>query len=758
MNTIPSEVKKEIDKLVKELNEHSQRYYVLDAPVVSDQEYDKLFRRLKELEENYHYVLPDSPTQRVGAPPSDKFSKIRHEEPMLSLDNATSFDEVADFDRQVKNIKGKISSLTHNSITDNDKDWPEDQQWGKNSWADFVLIVKSKSQQKIKKEKIYSIERSRGKTIYVKASSNVVVNLLSDGFKDDDSYVIEHTKDVEYTVEPKYDGLAMELTYRNGLLQHAATRGDGYEGEDVTSNIKTIQSIPLRISGVNTTPDQIDIRGEVYLNIEEFNKINIELEQNNEEAAFANPRNAAAGAVRQLDPTITANRRLHMVCYGIGVAKGINFESQKELIAWFNMAHFPTPSNFKVVKGLNEVIDEIKFFTGSRQQLPFEIDGVVVKVNDFEFQKKLSSRTRSPRWAIAYKFPPQQAMTLVEDIIPSVGRTGVITPVAKLKPIKLSGVTVSNSTLHNWDEVDRLNINVGDWAVVERAGDVIPHIVEVKKGPNKKTFARPEACPKCNSRLVRAEGEVAYRCVNINCPAQVVERIIHYASRSGMDIEGLGEKNVKLLYDHGLIKHFVDLYELTEADLVKLPRFAEKSARNLIVAIKRSKKTALARFLVALGILHVGESAAKLLARNFETLKGLNVKRERIMEIKQMGVKLAESISSFFNEKENQRTLDKLVKEYKLEISNPDYAGVVKKERGPLEGLTIVVTGALSKPRDEMKALIERQGGRTTDSVSKKTHFVLAGDEPGEKKIDKANDLGVKIIDEKELMKMIGEK
>jgi DNA ligase (NAD+) len=758
MEKITTDIKKEIEKLVKDINEHNYRYYTLDAPVISDAEYDQLFRRLIELERKYQYVLSYSPTQRVGAPPSEKFLKIKHEEPMLSLDNATSFDDVKDFDRQVKNIKGKVFSLTHNSITDYDKYWPEDQQWGGNSWADFVLIIKSKSQQK-KKEKTYSIERSSGKTIYVKESANAIVNLLNDGFKNEDSYVIMYTKDVEYTVEPKYDGLAMELTYRDGLLVHAATRGDGYEGEDVTSNIKTIQSIPLRISGVNTIPNQIDIRGEVYLNIEEFNKINIELEQNNEESAFANPRNAAAGAVRQLDPTITANRRLHMVCYGIGATKGIAFKSQQELIAWFNMAHFPTPKNFKVVKGIQEAVNEIQYFTELRQQLQFEIDGVVVKVNNFEFQKKLSSRTRSPRWAIAYKFPPQQAMTVIEGISLSVGRTGVITPVAKLKPVKLSGVTVSNSTLHNWDEVERLNINVGDRAVVERAGDVIPHIVEVKKGPNKQAYARPEACPRCNSRLVRAEGEVAYRCVNINCPAQVVERIIHYASRSGMDIEGLGEKNVDLLYNQGLIKHFADLYELTEDDLLKLPRFAEKSAKNLIAAINKSKKTTLSRFIVALGILHVGETAAKLLARNFKDLEQIsNATRERILEIKQMGEKLADSIVSFFSEQKNKHVLNKLVNKYDLDIENPDYINSSRKEKGSLDGLAIVVTGTLSKPRDDIKELIERNGGRATDSVSKKTDYVLAGDEPGKNKIDKAKELGIKVIDENEFLKMVGGK
>ncbi len=755
MKKIPSDIKKEIEKLVKEINEHNYRYYVLDAPVISDEEYDRMFRRLKELEEKHHYVLPDSPTQRVGAPPSEKFAKIKHDEPMLSLANAQTYGDVEDFDRQVRNIKGKISSLTDNSISDKDKDWPEDQQWDKHSWNDFVLIIKSKSQQKNKKEKAYSIDHSDGKTIYLKSLSGTAINLKGDGFKKEDSYVIKYANDVEYTVEPKYDGLAIELTYRNGVFDHASTRGDGYEGEDVTSNIKTIKSIPIKISDVDIIPEQIDVRGEVYMNIEEFEKINNELEQKNE-PLFANPRNAAAGAVRQLDSSVTSSRRLHMVCYGIGAAKGINFRSQKELIFWLNMAHFPVPRNFKVVVGIKDVIGAIEDITNIRYQLPFEIDGVVVKVNDFEFQKKLSSRTRTPRWALAYKFPPQQGTTLVEGIIASVGRTGVITPVAKLKPVKIGGVTVSNSTLHNWAEVDRLNINIGDWAVVERAGEVIPHIVEVKKGPNKKAFERPENCPKCNSRLVRAEGEVAYRCVNINCPAQVIERIIHYASRSAMDIEGLGEKNVKLLYNHGLIKHFVDLYKLTEEDLLKLPRFAEKSAQNLIAAINKSKKTTFARFIVALGILHVGEYAAKLLAKNFKIVDELyGVEKERIMEIKQMGEKLAASISGFFKEYENKITLETLVKKYKFEISNPDYEGAgAKKEKRPLEGLTIVVTGTLSKSRDEIEELIERLGGRAAGSVSKKTSYVLAGADPGSK-YEKAKSLGVKILTEDEFNRLI---
>lgn len=670
MKKIPTDIKKEIETLIKAINEHNYRYYVQDAPVVSDAEYDKLFRQLKELEEQYSYVLPDSPTQRVGAAPLDKFDKVKHTEPMLSLDNAFSHEELREFDQRAKRF------------------------------------------------------------------------LKSD-------------VDFEYTVEPKYDGLAMELTYKNGLLVRASTRGDGYEGEEVTTNIKTIKAIPLKIEGVSV-PEEIDIRGEVFIDIEEFEKLNKEREKN-EEQVFANPRNAAAGSIRQLDPSITEKRKLHMACYGVGAMKGIEFKSQNELIEWLKQAHFPVPFVFDVVQGIEQVIDSIKKIEEQRPKFPFETDGAVIKVNDVKLQKELGYKTREPRWAIAYKFPAHQGTTVVENIITGVGRTGAITPVAVLKPVRIGGVTVSRSTLHNWDEIERKDIRIGDTVLIERAGDVIPHVVMVIKekrtGEEIKSLP-PETCPACSSHVVKEEGEVAYRCINLNCTAQVMERIMHYASRGAMDIEGLGEKNVELLYNQGLIKHFVDLYELEYDQLVGLPRFAEKSARNLIEAIKKSKKTTLARFLFALGILHVGEFAAKQLARHFEKLEDLyHVKPERLIEIKQMGEKLAGSISEFFSEKENLHTFDTL-KKLGLAISNPDYDAGLKKEKGPLDGLTIVVTGTLSKPRNEIEELIEQLGGRAAGSVSKKTSYVLAGEEAGSK-LAKAKELGVKILTEKDFNELI---
>ncbi len=671
MHTVPDNSKREIEMLVKEINEHNYRYYVLDAPVISDEEYDRMFRRLKELEEKYSYVLPDSPTGRVGAAPLDKFGKVKHTEPMLSLDNAFSHDEVREFDQRVKRF------------------------------------------------------------------------LKSDA-------------DIEYTVEPKYDGLAMELTYRKGFLVRASTRGDGYEGEDVTTNVKTIRAIPLKIGGVNV-PEEIDIRGEVYMDIDEFEKLNKEREKDAEQL-FANPRNAAAGSVRQLDSSITAARKLHMACYGVGAMKGIDFKSQLDFVAWLKKAHFPGPAVFLVASGIDKVIDFINQIEGKRSKFAFETDGAVIKVNDFSLQKELGFKTREPRWAIAYKFPAHQGTTVIEDIIASVGRTGAITPVAMLKPVRIGGVNVSRSTLHNWDEIERKDIRIGDTVVVERAGDVIPHIVTVikeKRIGKEKRFPPPNICPVCGSQVVREEGEVAYRCIGLNCAAQVLEKIIHYASRGAMDIEHLGEKNVELLYARGLIRHFVDLYKLRKKQLLELPRFAEKSAQNLIDAIETSKKNTLARFLYALGILHVGEYAARLLARNFERLEDLyNIKPSRILEIKQMGEKLADSISCFFSVKENIQTLEAL-KEMGLKIANPDFEGAgTKKEKRPFDGLTFVITGTLSRPRSEMEEIIERMGGHAAGSVSKNTSYVLAGKEGGGK-LDKAKALGVKIIDENEFLKMV---
>jgi DNA ligase (NAD+) len=669
---ITEQIKHETEKLVTDLNYHCYRYYVLDSPVISDEEYDRLYFHLKDLEDKYHYILPDSPTQRVGAPPLDKFEKVKHTVPMLSLDNAFSYDDMEEFDKRIKRL------------------------------------------------------------------------LKSD-------------EDIEYTVEPKYDGLAIELTYRDGLLFKASTRGDGYEGEDVTRNIKTIRSVPMKIGGVGIIPEEIDIRGEMYMDISEFEKLNMDREKKGE-PPFANPRNAAAGSVRQLDSSITASRKLHLACYGMGAIKGLNFHTQYEFIQWLKKARFPIP-DITEERGIEKVIHAVKEIEDKRVGFKFETDGAVVKVNNLSLQKQLGMKTREPRWAIAYKFAAHQGITKIRDIQGSVGRTGVITPFAIFEPVRIGGVTVSRSTLHNWDEMERKDIQIGDTVVVERAGDVIPHVISVikeKRTGMEKPFPVPDKCPVCGSKVLREEGEVAFRCIGLNCPAQVQEKIFHFASRGAMDIEGLGEKNVELLYSKGLINHFIDMYRLKKEDLLQLPRFAEKSSQNLIDAIEKSKHTTLARFLYALGILHVGEYASKQLAKNFENLEGLyHIKPEQILKIKQMGEKIAHSVSDFFNDQENLHIL-KTLKSLELKLTNPDFEGEEKQIK-PLDSLSFVITGTLPKPRNEVEDLIESHGGHNTSSVSKNTSYLVAGTDPGSK-LRKAESLGVKIISYNELLQLIEQK
>lgn len=670
---LPEHIKKEIEQLVKDLNYHCYRYYVLDAPVISDAEYDQKYRHLKELEEKYNSVFPDSPTLRIGAPPLEKFEKIKHAEPMLSLGNAFSYDEVREFDKRVKRL-------------------------------------------------------------------------------------LDSDREMEYTVEPKYDGLAIELSYRNGLLYKSSTRGDGYVGEDVTLNIRTIKAVPLRIEGPGRVPQEIDIRGEVYMDLAEFDKLNKQRAEKGE-PLFANPRNAAAGSIRQLDPAITMSRKLYLACYGIGAVKGLVLKSQSELIDWLSEARFRTPAGMKVIKGIDAVIEAIREIEETRSAFSFEADGAVIKVNDFGLQQKLGVKTREPRWAIAYKFEAHQGTTIIREIHGSVGRTGVITPFAVFEPVKIGGVTVSRSTLHNWDEIRRKDIKIGDTVVVERAGDVIPHVVMVvlgKRTGREKSFPLPEKCPACGSQVIREEGEVAVRCVSLHCPAQLQEKIIHFASRGGMDIEGLGEKNVELLYSRGLIKHFEDIYKLKKEDLLGLPRFAEKSAKNLIDAIGKSKHTTLAKFLFAIGILHVGEYAAKLLAKNFRNLEDLyRISPEKIIQIKQMGEKISSALATFFADGKNLRTLDSMIS-LGLDIKNPDFAAGGDEEL-PLTGLSFVITGTLPKPRKEVEDLIEKHGGHPSSALSAKTDFLIIGEGPGSK-LKKASALGVRTISYSELLKLVKER
>jgi len=656
-----------IEQLVSEINEHNYRYYVLDAPIISDSEYDMLFRELLGLEGETGYVLPDSPTLRVGAPPLDRFDKVVHRQSMLSLDNAFSFEALMEFDGRIKRLLGS-------------------------------------------------------------------------------------QEDIEYSVEPKYDGLAVEISYEKGRLVKASTRGDGTTGEDITVNIRTIRSLPIVLPDPERAPDIIDIRGEVYMNREDFSRLNREREKS-DEPPFANPRNAAAGSVRQLDSSITAERKLHAACYGVGAVEGIEFRSQKELMEWLRGAKIPVPSEFHIVTDMREAIEIIETLSEKREKLPFEIDGAVVKVNDFGLQERLGVKTREPRWAIAYKFAAHRGTTVIRNIELSVGRVGTITPVALLEPVRIGGVTVSRSTLHNWDEIKKMDIRTGDTVIVERAGDVIPHVVEVlkeKRTGKEKEVAVPVSCPVCGSRVVREEGEVAVRCVGLNCAAQVREKIRHFSSRAAMDIEGLGEKNVELLHDQGLIKAFTDIYKIKREDLLGLPRFADKSADNLIKAIEASKVTTLARFIYALGIRHVGEYGSKLIAKHFERLEDLyNIETERLINIKQMGEKIAEAVSEFFGDRKNIETLDELMK-MGVTISNPDLKKG-KTKKGAFDNMTFVVTGTLPVSRDEAEAFIEKNGGHAASSVSKNTTYVVAGEKPGSK-LEKAKKLGVKVITYKELI------
>lgn len=665
----PDKIKHEIKRLIEELNYHNYLYHVLDAPVISDSDYDQLFRKLKEMEEEYVYVLPDSPTQRVGAPLIEKFEKVRHKEPMLSLDNAFSAKDIREFDKRVKKF-------------------------------------------------------------------------------------LESEADVTYTVEPKYDGLAVALIYKKGLFFKAATRGDGYEGEDITQNIKTIKSAPLRIEGEGC-PEEIEIRGEVYMTKADFEGLNREREEKGE-TSFANPRNAAAGAVRQLDPSITAARKLHLVCYGVGKVKGLEFKGQLEFVKWLEVKRFPIPFETKTEREIDKLIALISALEGKRGLLPYEIDGAVIKVNDTGLQRVLGAKTREPRWAIAYKFAAHQGHTKIKEINVGLGRTGVLTPYAVFEPVRIGGVTVSRSTLHNWDEIMRKDLRIGDTVVVERAGDVIPHVVMVikeKRTDLEKPFPVPTECPACHSRVVKEEGAVAFRCVNLNCPAQVQERLIHFASRGAMDIEGLGEKNVELLYSNGLVRHFVDIYKLRKEDLLKLPRFGYRSAQKLLKAIEKSKTQVLAKFLYALGILHVGEYAARLLAKNFASLEDLyNVRTEKLLRIRQMGEKISQSLSDFFNASENINTF-KTLKSIGFQIANPDFEYSGKGEM-PFDGLTFVITGTLPKPRKEVEAMLESLGGHASSVLSKTTDYLVVGANPGSK-LNKANALGVKTISYEELLKLV---
>ena len=667
------EERKEIGRLKEEIQKHDHLYYVLDKPSISDHEYDLLMRELVELEkENPDLITPDSPTQRVGGSPLDKFASVTHRTPLLSLDNALNIEELAEFDERVR--KG-----------------------------------------------------------------------------------LEVSGHIEYVCELKIDGLAVSLLYEKGVFVKGSTRGDGVHGEDITENLRTIKAIPLKIDEVSS----IEVRGEVYLPLKSFYRLNEEREKKGY-PLFANPRNAAAGSLRQLDPKITAKRPLSMFCYGAVFNKSeirnpkseTNSKSQMSVLKILKDIGLRVNPNVRVCKGLKAVIDFCEEYEEKREKLDYEIDGIVVKVNDLGAQKKLGATMKSPRWAIAYKFPPQQKETVIESIDVQVGRTGTLTPVAHLKPVRLGGVMVKNSTLHNEDEIARKDIRIGDHVIVQRAGDVIPQVVRVvtdKRDESVKIFHMPKHCPVCGGDVYREEDEAAVRCINSSCPAKLTESVKHFASRQAMDIEGIGDALSNELVESGLIKDLSDIYYLKKEDILGLERKADKSADNILAAIEASKGRGLDRVIFALGILNVGRRAAELLAENFGDIDALMKARDdSLTAIEGIGPKIAASVTAYFKDKHNHHLIEKLKKAgVKLQTA----VGRLQSA-GKLAGKTFVFTGTLAgMSREEAEALVRSLGGKATSSVSKSTDYVVAGSDPGSK-YAKAEKLGVKVLSQQEFHKL----
>lgn len=564
------------------------------------------------------------------------------------------------------------------------------------------------------------------------------------------------TDKISYVVEPKVDGLAVNLLYENGRLVRGATRGDGFTGEDVTQNLKTISILPLQIkkSSSHPIPDFVEIRGEVYMEIGYLQKLN-RRRLNEGIEPFANPRNAAAGSLRQLDPKITARRPLKIFLYAVGNVQGVTFSRHWEVLQALQSWGFPVNPLIQQANDAKECIHYFEKIGEKRESLPYEIDGVVLKADDLNLQSYLGAVSRNPRWALACKFPPTQVTTKVKDIIVQVGRTGSLTPVALMEPVNVGGVTVSRATLHNEDEVLKKDVRIGDTVVIQRAGDVIPEVVKVvlsKRTGKEKEFKMPAKCPECNSDVVRLEGEAAHRCINLACPAQIKERIRHFASRGGLDIEGLGEKISAQLFDAQLISDPADLYYLTYEQLLELDRHGKKSAQNLIDALQRSKNPTLDRFIYALGIRNVGEHLAKILAKEFGTIENfMKAKVEDLTAINEIGPEIASSIVQFFHEPKNKMIMEKFHSAGVI----PQKTESVAKD-SPLHGKSFVFTGTLeSMPRSEAKKIIETMGGSVHSSTTSKTTYVVAGSEPGSK-LDKAKSLEITILDEKEFLKLVG--
>ncbi|MEO0232729.1 MAG: NAD-dependent DNA ligase LigA [candidate division WOR-3 bacterium] len=666
------EVKKRIEELRKEINYHNYRYYVLNDPVISDEEYDKLFRELVELEEKFpEFKTPDSPTQRVGASPQKEFNPFPHKEEMLSLQDARNEEEVIEFDKRIKRF----------------------------------------------------------------------LNLP------------ERTP-IEYTAEPKIDGLSTEIVYEDGVLKGAGTRGDGTVGEDVTLNVKTIKTIPLYLieNKEYKIPKRIDVRGEVYMNKKDFEELNKERLKKGE-TLFANPRNAAAGSLRQLDPNVTAKRKLDFFAWGIGYVEGIEFKTQWEVLSALKAFGFKVNPYIKLCKNIDEVIDYYREFKDKRDSLPYDIDGIVIKVNSFDMQKRLGKTIRAPRWAIAGKYPAPEVTTKIKEVIFQVGRTGIITPVAVFDPTPVGGVMVQRATLHNFDEIKRMDVRIGDWVYLRRAGEVIPEVVKVvkeKRTGEEKEILPPSKCPVCSGDVFK---EGAYlKCINLSCPAKLKGAIKHFASKRAMDIEGLGTKLIEQIVDRGLVKDLADIYYIKRREWAALERMAEKSAENIINAIEKSKNVSLARFLYALGVPLIGEHGAKLLAKHFGSIERLyNVRIDELLRIEGIGPEMAESVVKFFREERNRKVIEKLIN------AGIKFEEVKVSKENPFYGKTFVFTGTLKNfTREEAQRIVEDFGGRAAGSISKKVDYLVVGEEPGSK-LQKAKELGVKTINEEEFLKMIEE-
>jgi DNA ligase (NAD+) len=665
-----NKAKQRIAELRETINYHNYRYYVLDSPEISDAEYDELMKELKQLEaEHPELVTPDSPTQRIGAPPVEAFGVVEHPQPLLSLANAFSYEELAAWHKRVSNLLGG---------------------------RQFDLVC-----------------------------------------------------------EPKIDGLAVALTYVDGLLATGATRGDGYRGEDITQNLKTVRSIPLSVP--REAPPRFEVRGEVYLPKAGFKKLNEERAKE-ELPLFANPRNAAAGSVRQLDSSITARRPLDIFVYGLGWAEGKAVpDTHWEIMQYLKSLGFKINPNIALRHSLDEVEKYHQSWVESREKFPYEADGIVVKVNSIALQQELGTVAHEPRWAIAYKFPAVQGTTKLIDIGINVGRTGSLNPYAILEPVRVGGVVISSAALHNEEDIHRKDIRIGDWVVVQRAGEVIPEIVEPivsRRTGKEKIFHMPGRCPVCGSEVIKPEGEAMHRCTNAACPSQALERIKHFVSRGAMDIDGIGEKLCQALFEAGLIKDAADLYYLTREQLLGLERMADKSTSNVLNSIEKSKNRPLARVIFALGILHVGDQYAELLAEQFQSIDQLaEASEEELSTLPSIGPKIAESIVAFFRQKGNRRIIEKLRKAG-VRLEREEVKEARPKEL-PLARLEFVLTGKLeSFSRSEAEAKIKALGGKAGSDVTRKTSYVVVGADPGSK-LAKAEKLGTKTLSEAEFLELL---